>query len=129
MTKPSKAYAVLWNAVRTRAQVAFTYGQKTRAAYPLILGYASDGREALMAYQFGGQTSPGKTLPAWRCFFVADVHDVSMRKEGWLEGESHKQPQTCVQYVDVDANIPETLTRQQPLRFGSPELRTPRRSG
>ena len=31
-------------------------------------------------------------------------------------------------YVDVDVNIPETLTRERPLAFGSPELRPPRRS-
>jgi hypothetical protein len=31
-----------------------------------------------------------------------------------------------VQFVDVDANIPATLERPEPLPFGSPELRKPR---
>jgi hypothetical protein len=31
-----------------------------------------------------------------------------------------------VQFVDVDANIPATLERDEPLPFGAPELRKPR---
>jgi hypothetical protein len=31
-----------------------------------------------------------------------------------------------VQFVDVDANIADTLTRDEPLAFGSQELRPPR---
>jgi hypothetical protein len=31
-----------------------------------------------------------------------------------------------VQFVDVDANIPATLKRDEPLPFGSKELRPPR---
>jgi hypothetical protein len=48
-------------------------------------------------------------------------------REAGFEGDSHKQPQTCVQFVDVDANIPDTLTRNQPLPFGSKSLRPPRK--
>jgi hypothetical protein len=47
-------------------------------------------------------------------------------REAGFEGDSHKQPQTCVQFVDVDANIPATLKRDEPLPFGSKELRPPR---
>jgi hypothetical protein len=35
----------------------------------------------------------------------------------------------AVQFVDVDVNISETLIRGQPLPFGSPALRPPRKSG
>ena len=41
----------------------------------------------------------------------------------------HRQAQTCIQFVDVDVNVPETLTRPQPLAFGSPGLRPPRQPG
>jgi hypothetical protein len=44
----------------------------------------------------------------------------------WHEGSSHTQPQSCVPFVDVDANIPETLTRPAPLPFGSRALQPPR---
>ena len=127
MTGPSKEYAVIWRAIRERERVTFVHDGKFRELYPVILGYSAEGREALMGYQYGGQTSPGKRLPGWRCFRLADVHDVTSRKQGWLEGGSHKRAQACVQFVDVDVNIAETLTRRKPLPFGSPELRSPRR--
>jgi hypothetical protein len=37
--------------------------------------------------------------------------------------------QVCIQLVDVDVNVPATLKRRQPLPFGSPELKPPRRPG
>jgi hypothetical protein len=124
---PSEDYVAIWRAVRGREQIAFTHNRKPREAYPVVLGYSADGREALMAYQFGGETSPGNTLPGWRCFHLADIRHLAARRGGWIEGDSHKQPQSCVQHVDVDANIPETLRRPAPLPFGSAELRRPRR--
>ena len=39
------------------------------------------------------------------------------------------QDKTCIQFVDVDVNVPDTLKRRQPLTFGSPDLRPPRRAG
>jgi hypothetical protein len=84
VTSPSKQYAAIRRAVRERQAVTFVHNGKRRDVYPVILGYAADGGEALMAYQFGGQTSPGNTLPGWRCFHLADIRDVTSRKGGWL---------------------------------------------
>ena len=81
---PSASYRRIWQAVRNRESLSFSYRGKDRKAQPVILGYSSDGDEALMAYQTGGQTSPGKTLPGWRCFYLADVRDIKSRKGGWL---------------------------------------------
>jgi hypothetical protein len=123
---PSEVYARVRQAVRERKQIIFSYKGGTRESCPLVLGYAADGQEKLFAYQFGGVTSPGSKLPDWRCYFVARIKNLQLRDGPWLEGTSHKQAQSCVRWVDVDANIPETLMGSASLPFGSSELRAPR---
>jgi hypothetical protein len=81
---PSDHYRRIWKAIRNREPLSFSYRGKYREAQPVILGYAADASEALMAYQTGGQTSPGNTLPGWRCFYLKDVRDITSRKGGWL---------------------------------------------
>jgi hypothetical protein len=125
---PSEVYARIWQAVRERKQIVFSYKGNAREACAFVLGYAADGRENVFAYQFAGVTSPGSKLPNWRCFSLADLKNLQLRDGEWYEGTSHKQAQVCVRFVDVDANIPETLTRPAPLPFGAPELRPPRGS-
>jgi hypothetical protein len=124
---PSATYTRIWRAIRKREPLSFFYERKYREAQPIILGYSAKGREVMMAYQTAGETSPNRKLPGWRCFDLADVRAIKSRNGNWLEGGSHKQDQTCVRFVDVDVNIPDTLVRKAPLRFGSPELRPPRR--
>ena len=123
----SKNYRHLWRAAREKKRIIFIYRNLPREACPLILGYKKDGREALMTFQVDGETSHG-TLPDWRHFFVDAIRNLSFGAGEWLEGDSHTQPQTFVELVDVDANIADTLTRPKPLPFGSPELRPPRTS-
>jgi hypothetical protein len=125
---PSKTYRDVRRAIRQHRAIAFTYRGKPRYAYPVVLGYGADGREALIAYQIGGATSEGRKLPGWRCFYLESDGDVIPGdKHTGFEGDSHKRPQACVQYTDVDINIPETLKRTTPLPFGSNRLRKPRR--
>jgi hypothetical protein len=126
LVTPSSTYTTVWQALRQRRQIVFSYHGKPRAACPIVLGYAADGGEALSAYQVGGESSGGRPLPGWRCFRLAEIADLEMRDGEWREGDSHKQPQACVRFVDVDVNIPATLTRPEPLAFGSPELLPPR---
>jgi len=124
---PSRTYRAIWQALRRRQPIVFIYAGKSRTACPIVLGYSADGREAVSAYQVAGETSARRALPAWRCFYLADIRQVETGEAEWREGDSHKQPQTCVRFVDVDVNIAETLTRPEPLPFGSPQLRPPRR--
>ena len=56
-----------------------------------------------------------------------NIRDLQSRPGAWQEGTSHTQAQTCVHFVDVDVNVPETLTRKRPLPFGSDQLQPPRR--
>jgi hypothetical protein len=124
---PSEAYRLIWQAVRRRRQLTFLYDDLPRECCPFILGYKADGSEAVFVYQFAGATSGKSKLPQWRCLTVAKIHDLRARTGPWHEGTSHKQAQTCVQFVDIDANIPDTLKRKRPLPFGSPDLQPPRR--
>jgi hypothetical protein len=125
---PSQNYTFIWRAVRRRQPIAFLYTGKPRTACPIVLGYSANGREALSAYQVAGETSGGRALPQWRCFYLDGLGELETAESAWREGDSHRQPQTCVRFVDVDVNIPETLTRPEPLPFGSPQLRPPRRT-
>jgi hypothetical protein len=123
---PSELYLKIWKAVRERRQVLFTYKHLPRTVCPVILGYGEDGQERAFAFQIGGRTSGKGKLPQWRCFHLEKVRDAEIRDGDWLEGSSHEQAQSCISFVDVDANIPETLTRKAPLPSGSPKLKPPR---
>jgi hypothetical protein len=127
--EPSALYRSFWEAVRTRRQVVFSYGGRHREACPTILGYNKDEREAVLVFQFAGESTT--RLPPggeWRCFELAKVTDLRLRSGPWHGEARHSATQPCIRHVDVDVNIPETLTRDRPLAFGSPELRPPRRS-
>ena len=126
LATPSATYSTIRQALRRRQQIVFTYHGKPRAACPIVLGYSADGSKALSAYQVAGESSGGRALPGWRCFRLAEIGDLEIRDGEWREGDSHKQPQACVRFVDVDVNIPQTLARSEPLSFGSPDLRPPR---
>jgi hypothetical protein len=125
---PSRTYRSIWQAMRQKTPLTFIYRDCPRAACPVILGYDADGRETLFAYQFDGATSGGSTLPQWRCLKLDDLHDLQARPGPWHEGTGHRRTQTCVRHVDVDVNVPETLTHKTPLPLGSPDLRRPRAS-
>jgi len=124
---PSDAYRLIFGALRRREQLTFSYQGLPRECCPVILGYAADGREVLFAYQFSGATSSKTKLPQWRCFSIEGIGDLRSRTGAWLEGTSHTQAQSCVYFVDVDVNVPESLLRDIPLAFGAKALRPPRR--
>jgi len=128
--RPSTIYRLIWQAARARKQITCIYGGRYREACPHILGYKKLGQEAVFAFQFGGDTA--SRLPPqgdWRCLDLAGVTDVQVRAGRWHSGTRHTKTQTCIQFVDVDVNVPDTLKRRQPLAFGSPHLRPPRRGG
>ncbi|MGZ3359915.1 MAG: pyridoxamine 5'-phosphate oxidase family protein [Xanthobacteraceae bacterium] len=128
--RPSATYRILWRAIRARKRVSFSYGDRPREVCPHILGYNATGHEAVFVFQIGGQSSRPLPLKGdWRCFELDGITDIQLRDGEWRGGTRHSKPQSCVQFVDVDVNISETLTRGQPLPFGSPALRPPRKSG
>jgi hypothetical protein len=122
----SRNYAKIWRAVRERMQITCEYQARYREACPIILGYSAEGQERVLVFQVGGQTSAGSKLPGWRSFDLSGLRDLKLRKGPFIEGDRHTRTQSLIRFVDVDANLPETLTRPTPLPFSSPELWPPR---
>lgn len=128
--RPSTAYRIIWKAIRARKQIVCSYKNRPREVFPHILGYKTSGEEAVFVFQVGGASSqPLSPAGEWRCFDLDGIADIQVREGSWRGGSRHRQAQTCIQFVDVDVNVPETLTRPQPLAFGSPALRPPRQPG
>ena len=128
--RPSTAYRIIWKAIRARKQIVCSYKNRPREVFPHILGYKAYGEEAVFVFQVGGASSqPLSPAGEWRCFDLDGIADIQVREGSWRGGSRHRQAQTFIQFVDVDVNVPETLTRPQPLAFGSPALRPPRQPG
>jgi hypothetical protein len=100
---PSPTYTLFRNAILAEQQVTCTYGEHRRELCPHIIGTNKDGEEAVLAWQFGGESS-GK-LPQWRCLKVANVSNARARDGRWHEGGSHRSEQSCVANIDLDINI------------------------
>jgi hypothetical protein len=100
---PSPTYALFRNAILSEQQVVCTYLGRTRELCPHIIGTDKNGEEAVLAWQFAGESS-GK-LPQWRCLKLANVRDARARPGRWYEGGSHKTTQKCVTAIDLDINI------------------------
>ena len=100
---PSPTYTVFRNAILAEQQVTCVYGGHRRELCPHIIGTNKDGEEAVLAWQFAGESS-GK-LPQWRCLKLANVSNPRARDGRWHEGGSHKSEQSCVGKIDLDINI------------------------
>jgi hypothetical protein len=98
-------------AMTLRKQILCTYHGRLRELCPIILGH-SQGREKALTYQFHGQSNKG--LPPggqWRCLWLSEVSNVRLRDGPWHAGDSHNQPQGCVDVVHLDVN-PASPTAQ-----------------
>ena len=128
--RPSTVYRIIWKAIRARKQIVCSYEHHPREVFAHILGYKASGEEAVLVFQVGGESSKSLS-PAgeWRCFDLDGIADIQVRERPWRSGSRHRKAQTCIRFVDVDVNVPETLTRPQPLAFGSAALRPPRQPG
>lgn len=100
---PSRSYALFRNAILAEQQVICTYEGRRRELCPHVLGTNKRGEEAVLAWQFAGESSGN--LPQWRCLRLADVRNARSRYGPWHEGTSHRTSQTCVSNIDLDINI------------------------
>jgi hypothetical protein len=100
---PSATYILFRNAILAERQVTCSYDGRRRELCPHIIGANKDGEEAVLAWQFGGESSG--PLPQWRCLKLANVRDARAREGRWHEGGSHKSEQRCVANIDLDINI------------------------
>lgn len=95
-------YQLIRNALLNAQQVVFTYQGLPREVCPHVLGY-KDGREKVLVFQFGGQSSRGPIgAGQWRCLFLDEVSNVTVRDGDWHSMDTTGRPQTCVDEVDVE---------------------------
>ena len=100
---PSQNYTLFRNAILAEQQVTCLYEGRYRELCPHIIGTNKRGEEAVLAWQFAGESS-GK-LPQWRCLRLANVSEVRTRNGRWRAGGSHRTTQTCVTDIDLDINV------------------------
>jgi hypothetical protein len=102
---PSATYELFERAIRERRQIACLYRGYRRELCPIILGHKTNGDEAALTFQFAGESASG--LPRdgqWRCLLLSEASDVELRDGRWHSGAGHRQPQSCVDIVDLDVN-------------------------
>ncbi len=101
---PSATYRLFAQAMAKRQQILCRYKGYPRELCCIILGHSQEEEKAL-TFQFGGESNSG--LPKggeWRCLSLSKVSEVRLREGRWHAGEGHKQPQGCVETVDLDVN-------------------------
>jgi len=104
VTVRSATYRAFEQAMRARKLVFCTYDGYARELCPVILGHTR-GEEKALTFQIGGESKSG--LPPggeWRCLWLSKVSGAEVRDGAWRAGESHTQPQGCVEDVDLDVN-------------------------
>ncbi|MGY4504872.1 hypothetical protein ACVWYH_008829 [Bradyrhizobium sp. GM24.11] len=100
---PSRTYTLFRNAILAGQQVTCVYEGRHRELCPHIIGTNKKGEEAVLAWQFAGESSG--PLPQWRCLKLANVSAARPRSGRWHEGGSHRSTQTCVSTIDLDINV------------------------
>jgi hypothetical protein len=101
---PSSTYQLITQAMQERKQVLCRYEGFARALSPIMLGH-KQARERVLGFQFAGGASKG--LPPggqWKCFDLAKMTEVELRVGEWHVGTHHRQPQHCIDEVDLDIN-------------------------
>jgi uncharacterized protein len=110
----SSTFKLLHRAILRREQVTLTYHGQRREICPYILGHTA-GKEALLAFQFGGGSARGGTVRgAWRCFYLAEVENPEAREGPWYGSAAHRTKQRCVEdvYIDVNTEVPNQPGRK-----------------
>jgi hypothetical protein len=100
---PSPVYTLFRNAILAEQQVICSYQGRRRELCPHIIGTNKSGEEAVLGWQFAGESS-GK-LPQWRCLKLAHIRVAHTRDGRWHEGGSHRGEQSCIANIDLDINI------------------------
>lgn len=96
------AYAILRDAIEQGLQVTCDYHGHHREVCPHVLGI-KNGRQQVLSFQFAGDSSSGLAPGGeWRCMAVSEIRNAQSRSGEWHTGQSHTQPQTCVDDIDVE---------------------------
>ena len=92
-------------AIQSRQQVLATYNGHYREMCPHVLGL-KNGRQQALFFQFAGTSSSG-LAPAgsgenWRCIFIDQLQNVSVRDGAWHTAPNYSRPQTCVDAIEIE---------------------------
>ena len=103
----SSNYNLVSQAIINKAQVIAVYHGHRREMCPHVIGLKGIREQALFC-QFGGSSeSAGIVTPdsrKWRCIFIDELSDLSIRPGRWYTIDTHSQLQTCVDVVDVEVD-------------------------
>ena len=104
---PSSSYSLVRQAIIDKAQVIAVYKGHRREMCPHVIG-RKGAREQALFCQFGGSSESAGLVtpdsPKWRCIFIDELSDVSTGPGQWYTIDTHSQPQTCVDLVDVEVD-------------------------
>jgi hypothetical protein len=119
---PSPTYTLFRAAILAEQQVICIYDGRSRELCPHIIGTNKDGEEAVLAWQFAGES--GGKLPQWRCLKIANVSDARARNGRWHEGCSQQddaevRDQDRSRYQHSRAQVAMMRTTVKSLRSGS----------
>ena len=104
---PSSDYSLVRQAIVDKAQVIAVYRGHRREMCPHVIGQKGTREQGLFC-QFGGTSESAGLVtsdsPKWRCVFIDELSDVSVRSGQWHTIDTHSQQQTCVDLVDVEVD-------------------------
>ncbi|MCK4905757.1 hypothetical protein KAS42_05935 [bacterium] len=101
-------YDLLKQAILNKQQIVATYDGYHREMCPHALGI-KEGLEKCLFYQFAGESSSRQIIQGssdnWRCIFVSELTDVSIRDGEWHTASNHSRSQTCIDDIDVEVHV------------------------
>jgi hypothetical protein len=113
MPQPDPLEAVhdlIRHAMLRKSPIQAVYKHHRRMLCPHVLGTNKDGRWQILCYQFGGESSRGLQRgdsPAnWRCIPLSGLSAVELLDLPWRSGAKHSNIQTCIEYIELDAEDP-----------------------
>ncbi|WP_437833810.1 hypothetical protein [Sorangium sp. So ce1153] len=100
-------YDIIRDAIVNKKVITAYYQGHRRLMCPHAIGTKRGRRHALF-YQFGGTSSRGPVIDGsprnWRCMDIDDLRSVSSEPGEWHTADNHARPQTCIDYIDVEAD-------------------------
>src|SRR4051812_15586384 len=112
---PSARYREWFDAIRNKRRVCYIYQGKPRDGCPHVLGLDKDGEEKVLVHRI----VPGGSQPQWRCLFVAETAIAGPAQGPWLEGNSHKQRNSCIVDVHIESIAQRSSDSTGPRRKSS----------
>lgn len=95
----SPNYALLRDAIGNREVVSASYTGFRREFCPHALG-RHEGIVRVIAWQHGG-AAPEGAEPAWRCFDLDKLRNVTSRPGRWRSGTPAEAPRACVDTIEA----------------------------